>query len=292
MIEMTAMAIVFMAGMATGPNPSAAGGVQETRQIVLDEKSAGKVHRIRTGRGAVTTLEFPEDVEEAPKCGDCVGQTNEDGLFHLEWNKQGRYLTVWPNHAAARRSSSVDNATTILVRMEHATLTLFVEWVERRKSDSRVVFVYPERKAESEYLRVEKAKLEAEAEARIADEAGKRFVEAFREPHHCETKSARSRNDFIVLEVTEICYFGRQVVIVFTVENRGKAPMAIGAVELNKGQRKQGELSQTTLEFQQVSTGVEVVTLGDREDSRGPYELTVYESSGKHRAVKVGGVEL
>jgi len=76
-----------------GPEPD----VQPAREIVVDEKKVGKVHHIRTARGVVTTVEFPEDLMEAPKCGDCADGTGGGALSRMEWNAQGRYLTIWPN---------------------------------------------------------------------------------------------------------------------------------------------------------------------------------------------------
>jgi hypothetical protein len=170
-------------------------------------------------------------------------------------------------------------------------LTLYVELVERPKADTRVIFVYPDRAAESEYLRVERAKLEAEAAAKIESEVTGMFLRAFSEPHHCSRKGARARNDNVVLEVTELCYFGRDVILMFTVENRARAPVEIGSVVVNKGANKREYLSEKTVEFQKVSTGVVAFRLPDGEKSSGPYEVTVYEGAGKHRVVTVGGIE-
>ena len=78
---------------AVAPEPD----VQPAREIVVDEKKVGKVHHIRTARGVVTTVEFPEDLMEAPKCGDCADGTGGGALSRMEWNAQGRYLTIWPN---------------------------------------------------------------------------------------------------------------------------------------------------------------------------------------------------
>jgi hypothetical protein len=186
-----------------------------------------------------------------------------------------------------------DAVTTVMVRLEHAILMLYLQRVERKTAaDTRVTLVYPNRAAESEYVRVEKAKLEAETAAKIEEGAAKRFLRAFREPHRCERKSARARYEDVVLEVSEICSFDRQVVIAFSVENRGRSPFVIGTVAVNKGVKKDGDVSESTVEFQHVSTGVAVVMLRKEENARGPYDVTVSEAQGKSRVVTVRGLEL
>ena len=126
---------------------------------------------------------------------------------------------------------------------------------------------------------------------RIESEVSGRFLRAFSQPHHCSKKGARARNDDVVLEVTELCYFGREVILAFTVENRGRIPVEIGSVVVNKGANKREYLSERTIEFQKVSSGVVSLKLPEGESSAGPFELTVYEGAGKKRAVTVGGLD-
>jgi hypothetical protein len=291
-----ALAIVFCwAGSDAHPSTRSAPSVRGARQVVLDEKTVGKAIEIRTARKLLTTVEFPEDMLGTPTCGDCTDAKNPDSeaAFRIEPVAHGRYLAITPNGDGGRRSKSQeDTVTTLLVRLEHATLVLYLERVERKASaDTRVVLVYPNRSGESEYVRVEKAKFEAESSARIESEVSGRFLRAFSEPHHCSRKGARARNDFIVLEVTELCYFGREVIIGFTVENRGRVPVEVGSVVVNKGASKREYLSERTIDFQKVSSGVVSLLLPEGDRSSGPFELTVYEGAGKRRAVTVGGLE-
>ena len=271
-----------------GPSPS---GV---RTVVLDDKNVGKVFRIRTARNLLTTVEFPEEMLSTPECGDCADGkgTSEDALFLLETEAQGRYLTIRPNSAAGRRARTVDDdATSVLVRLEHSTLTLYVERVEQKKADTRVIFAYPNRDADDEYLRVERAKLEAELTSKLEAEVTGRFLQAFSEPHKCARKGARARNDDVVLEVTELCYFGRDVIVTFTVENRSRDPLDLASVVVNKGANKREYLSQKTVEFQKISSGVVALELADGENPAGPYEVTVSEGGVKGRAVTLTGLE-
>ena len=292
-----ALALLMMAAAQPaeakeGPNRSSGA----PREIVLDESTVRGAIEIRTARDFLTTVEFPADVlgTTCPGCTDWKGPDG-DALFRVEPVSKGRYLAITPTTGEGRRSRPGEEAvTSMLVRLEHATLVLRLERVEKKSAaDTRVVLLYPNRTAESEYVRAEKAKLEAESAARIEAEVSERFVRAFREPHHCSRKGARARSDDIVLEVTELCYFGPQVILSFTIENRGRAPIEVGSVAVNRGtvESKQGYLSDTTIEFQKVSTGVMALRLPDADSRAGPFELTVSEKTGKHRVVSVRGVD-
>jgi hypothetical protein len=293
-----ALAVVLL-GVAPGvqakePAARAVAGIRAARRVVLDEKTVGKAIHVRTAQNLLTTVELPEDLlgVTCPDCSD--GKENADALFRLEPAGQGRYLTVTPNTGEGRRARAGDDpVTTVLVRLEHATLMLYLERVERKRlADTRVILAYPNRSADSEYLRAEKAKFEAEAMAKIESEVSGRFLRAFSAPHHCSGKGGRVRNEDIVLEVTELCYFGRDVIIAFKVENRGRVALELGPVEVNKGAHKREYLSKRTVEFQEVSDGVVSVRLPEGGASPGAFEVTVRESAGKQRSVTVGGLEL
>jgi len=269
--------------------------VRAARRVVLDDKTVEKAIHVRTARNLLTTVELPEDLlgVTCPDCSDGKDQ-NGDALFRLEPAGQGRYLTITPNTGEGRRARAGDDpVTTALVRLEHATLMLYLERVERKRSaDTRVVLAYPNRSADGEYLRAEKAKFEAEAMAKIESEVSGRFLRAFSEPHHCSRKGGRVRNEDIVLEVTELCYFGREVILTFRVENRGRVALELGPVEVNRGAHQREYLSKRTVEFQQVSDGVVSVRLPEGGASPGAFEVTVRESAGKQRSATVGGLEL
>ncbi len=277
---------------ADADTATATSAVQGTREIVLDEKATGKVFAIRTARNVLTTVEFPEDLGGRPACGDCEQDSGPEGdaLYKMAVSAQGRYVTVRPN-PAARKPKDGETGTTILVRLEHATLTLYVEQTERSRADTRVVFSYPNRSADTEYLRVERAKMEAEANARVETLFRGRMLKAMQEPHVCVRKSARSRNDDIVLEVKEMCYFGRDVFIVFSIENRGRVPLEVGAVVVSRGQNVHDDLGGGRVEGDEPSIGAVSVHLADGDALKGPYELSIQEKGGKERTVSVGRLE-
>jgi hypothetical protein len=276
------------------PPPLAGPSARAARRVVLDDRTVGKAIHVRTARNFLTTVELPEDLLGVT-CPDCSDEkdTAADALFRLESAGQGRYLTVTPSTGGGRRRAGDEPVTTALVRLEHATLLLYLERVDRKAlADTRVVLVYPNRSTDGEYLRAERAKLEAEATAKIESEVSGRFLRAFSEPHHCSGKGGRVRHEDVVLEVTELCYFGREVIIAFTVENRGHVALELGSVEVSRGAHKREYLSKRTVEFQQVSAGVVSVRLPEGGASPGAFELTVRESAGKKRSVTLGGLEL
>src|SRR5512138_3961887 len=163
---MTAFAIMGSAPHALAKSAARDPEVKGVRQVVLDEKTVGKAIAIRTARNLLTTVELPEDLLGAPTCGDCTDGKNpeSEALFRVEPVAQGRYLAITPSaDAPARAKPGEEPVTTVLVRLEHATLMLYLQRVDRKSAaDTRVVLVYPNRTGESEYVRAEKAKLEAE----------------------------------------------------------------------------------------------------------------------------------
>jgi hypothetical protein len=268
--------------------------VQGAREVVLDEKSTGKVFAIRAARNVLTTVEFPEDLVGRPACGDCEQDPNPtpegEALYRMAVSAQGRYVTLRPN-PSARRPRDGETGTTVLVRLEHATLTLYVEQVERSRADTRVVFTYPNRSSDTEYLRVERAKIEAEANARVETMFRGRMLRAMQEPHACARKSARTRVEDIVLEVREMCYFGRDVFIVFQIENRGSIPLEVGAVVVSRGQNAHDDLGGGRVEGDEPSVGAVSVRLADGDALKGPYELSIHEKGGKERVISIGRLE-
>ena len=279
------------AGKSPGPAAAAAQNGNGTREVALDERSSGKTFGIHTARSVLTTIEFPEDIQGRAACGDCEDDQGREGdaLYRWQVAEQGRYLTIRPN--LARKVREEDSETTILVRLEHATLTLFVEQGERSRADTRVVFTYPNRAAESEYLRAERAKMEAAAEVKLERALRARLHQAMVDPHGCMSKSTRSRQDDIVLVVKEICYFGRDVFFTFEVENRGRTPFEIGSVQLDKG-TNDGEEETRTVDNDHPEVGVVGIHLADGDAVRGPYTLTIHERGGKERFVQVTKLEL
>ena len=283
-----------LAAQKTAPPKDAATEVRAQtprakREIVLDEKDESKVIAIYTARNVLTTVEFPDELVAQPRCGSCEADEGAPGAapYRLGYSIQGRYLTVRPNPEVRQGNEDISN---ILVRLEHATLTLVLIPGEVAKADTRVVLGYPNRVAESEYLRVERGKIEAEANERVEKMYRNRLHQAMLEPHACRSTTTRNRNDDIVLEMREMCFFGRDVFFTFQLENRGSTPFETGAVTVDKGV-SDGQEESRTVKSDRPEVGVVGVHLRDSEQLHGPYTLTVREAGGKERTISVNRLE-
>jgi hypothetical protein len=177
------------------------------------------------------------------------------------------------------------------VKLEHGVVTLLLRRVEPKRADARVTFAAPDRAAENEYLRVERLKLEAAVADQIRHGVDREFEKAFLQEHRCERSRERVRKDDIVLEVNEICLFGDRVVLVFTVENRARAPFEAGSLAVNKVQGKAYEFG-APIEFGESRTGVVVGTVKEGVQPHGRYEVALHEGGGKGRVLTLKGLEI
>lgn len=276
---------------------------KEVRTVPLSEKQAARVHIVRTAPSYPATLEFPEPFAAAPACGDC----GDKGLFRLDVFNDARYLTIKPRlFAGPQPDGSVvaaqDFLTVLTVRLASYTLTIQVEYTdEPTRADPRVVFTLPDRSAESTYVRTEIAKarkaLEEEFASKVEQGVQQGFLQALTLPHACSRSGVRTRTDDLVVEIAEVCYFGANVYVRFTIENRGRVPADIADVVLRQGTGGSAAplpdartyFSQTHLEFQGSITGVVGAPLAEGEEPARAYELAVHERGGKNRKVLASG---
>lgn len=271
-----------------------AGVPQSARQVVLDEKTTGKVVPIRTARGVLTAVEFPEAFVTTPECSECdtASKPDEDAPYRLDVQHEGRYLTLLAR--APRHSRADETGATLLVRLEHATLTLYLEQGDRKRADTRVVFEFPDRRADNQYLRAEREKIVAEAEAKVTKGVTERFLRAFTEPHRCTERTSRERHDDVVLTANEICRFGSDVIIVFTLENRVRPSLEVTKVVVSSGTKVQEYLSDRDrrIEFQDKRQGAIALRLEDGDNAPRRLDLTVYATGDKPKVVTLAGLEL
>jgi hypothetical protein len=261
------------------------------REIVLDAKTARGAIKIHTARNLQTVVEFPENVVTAtcPVCTDGK-EPDTSALFRVE-KMADAYVTITPLDGVGKRMQATDRVSTVFVQLEGGTVViLYLDTVaSAREADPRVILAYPKRAAQA---RVDQKPLDKTAEEKITEAATDKFLSAFMAPHECSQKSVRARNDDIVLRVTEICHFGRQVLVSFNVENRARAPFEVEAVTLNRGEQKtkKGVLSARTIAFDETTRGVEYFVLAEGDSAQGPYQLMVSEKGGQHRVVSVDGI--
>jgi hypothetical protein len=318
MVSATAVAALLMiAGPVakTGTGARAAGSRgsgtegpagKEVRVIPLDDKRASRVHIVRTAPSYPCTIEFPEAFTGAPACGDCG---KKDGLFYLDVFNEGRYLTVKPRVFAGPQpdGSSIpvqDFVTVLTVRLQTYTLTIQVEYTEdASRADPRVVFTLPQRSTESAYVQAELAKgrkaLEEEMATKIQRGVTAAFLGALTEPHSCSSLSNRVRHDDIVIEARELCQFGGNYYVRFTIENRGRAAAEIADISLRYGSGSaltnaaelEHHVSNEHLEFQAIANGVVGFKLEDGQAPPRSFELTARERGGRARVVTLSGIE-
>ena len=265
--------------------------VVPAREIVLDAKTARGVINIRTALNALTVVEFPESVLKN-SCPVCTYGEEPDtsALFRVE--KMGdTVLAITPLDGSGKRLQTANRVSTLFVQLEGGTvLMLYLDRVaSAREADPRVILRYPKPALQAH---LDQKALEKSTEEKITRAATEKFLAAFMGPHECSTKGARARNDDIVLRVTELCHFGHQVLVAFSVENRARAPFEVDVVNLNKGDQKtkQGVLSARTIAFDETTRGVEYLVLPDGDSAQGPYRLTVSEKGGQHRVVTLDGI--
>jgi hypothetical protein len=269
------------------------------------------VYRVRTAPGLQAILEFPEGFSSPPSCGDCVdggapAETlqSSPALFVIQTFASENYIAIKPlrfsKEDGGEGPPQEEFLTTVTVRLvSKLTITLQVEYSARDKADARVVFTFPHRNAETEYVRqqVAKARLELEASyaTRISAATTRVLLGTLLEAPKCSSMGAFVRTGDTRLDVTQMCRVGQKVFVRFLVENRGRTPLALGTVRLERREGKvslpiadtQFLLSKDELEFRDVTKGVIGYELAEGEAAATSYSLHLLERSGDAREVAV-----
>jgi hypothetical protein len=281
------------------------------RQIPIDENRANKVYRVRTAPGLQAILEFPEGFSSPPSCGDCADGSapathlqSSPALFVIQTFASENYIAIKPLRFSREEGGEGPPAeeflTTVTVRLvSKLTITLQVEYSARDKADARVVFTFPHRSAETEYVRQQVAKARAELEAsyaaRISAATTRVLLGTLLEAPKCSSVGAFVRTGDTRLEVTQVCRVGQKVFVRFNVENRGRVPLALGTVRLERRHgmasrpipETQFLLSKSELEFRDELKGVIGYELPEGEAAAESYSLHLQEKSGDTREVVV-----
>lgn len=279
----------------------------EVKEIELDEKRARAIYQLRTAISIPVVVEFPEPLTGAPACGDCADALKpgaSSALFALQVDPTGNYLVIKPRlYPGIQPDGSTilasDFVTTVTVRMQSLTITLRVELTEdKRQADPRVRFVLPNRSTESKFVTESiakyKAGLDTDFAAKVEGAASEALLRHFLEPHECRSVNSRQRADDIVLELRELCRYGRRLYVRFVVENRGRSLFVIGELAAGVGKDKTFEpieaRSLTMLPevaFQQASEGV--VSFEVEDPTAHSFELRAVERGGRTRTVSIQG---
>lgn len=295
------------AGVVHPAFPTSLEQAGEVKEIELDEKRARAVYRIRTAISMPAVIEFPENFVAPPACGDCADATKpgqSSALFALQAENAGNILMVKPRlypgpQADGSNIPATDFVTTITVRLQSMTITLQVELTEDKKlADPRVRFVLPNRATESRFVTeaIAKAKgqMEADFASRVEQAAADQLLRSFLEPHECRSNTARARDNDMVLELKELCRFGRRIYVRFVLENRGRSLFVVSDVSTGIGDGKaftpveaRSLLSIPEVAFQQLTDGI--VSFDVDDPSAHSFELKLTEKGGRTRSVALQG---
>lgn len=277
----------------------------EVKEIELDEKRARAVYRIRTALTIPAVLEFPEPFAGEPACGDCATKPGtSSALFALAVDHPGQYLVLKPRAAPGLQPDgsnipASDFVTTVTVRLASLTLTLQVELTEDVKAaNPRVRFTLPGRAGESKFVAdsVAKAKaaLEADFAGRVEAAGGEQLLRGFLEPHECRVASTRQRTDDMVLELKELCRFGKRLYVRFALENRSRVLFVVGdlLVGTTDGKTVTQLPSRHLLSLQEVpfqASAEGVVSFDVDDPTAKSFELSLAEQGGRSRTVSLAG---
>lgn len=281
------------------------------RQIPIDESRANKVYRVRTAPGLQAILEFPEGFSSPPSCGDCAdggapaaSLQSSPALFVIQTFAADNYIAIKPLRFSREDGGDGPPAeeflTTVTVRLvSRLTITLQVEYAPRDKADARLVFTFPNRGAETEFVRQQVARARAELEAsyasRISAATTRVLLLTLLDAPKCSSVSRFVRTGDMRVDVMQLCRVGNKVFVRFSVENRGRTPLALGAIRLERmeGPRSvpiedaQFLLSRDELEFRDETKGVIGYELPEGQAAATSYSLHVREKSGDTHEVVV-----
>lgn len=286
---------------------------KQARIIELDEKVARVFHTVTAHPSVPAIIEFPEPLEGTPSCGDCVSGNSPpevlqstQALFLIDVFPQDQYISMKPIQFPVSEGGAIpDDAflTTVTVRLKSKlTITLRVQFAKVDDADARVVFTLPGRSSESAFVRDQvegqRKELEATFAARVEEATVQEFLRAIAEPHECLSKDARARHDNVVVEVKEMCRFGRAVYFRVEVENRGRALVQLGELAIKRnlsGSMVPVESPVTyapmrEVAFQKKATAVVGFRLEEGEEPAAAYELVLTEDGGKGRAVSIANL--
>jgi hypothetical protein len=306
------LSMLLLLAAAPAANAPADAPRKEARVIALDESQSRVFHTVYTHPSIPAVIEFPEPWVGTPSCGDCVdlggppqALKDADALFGVQLFPDQQYILIKPAQFSKKdggRVADADFLTTLTVKLQSKlTVTLRIQYGSLDQADARVVFTLPDRAKESQYVQEQLAKAKADLQAqeaeRISSGVREEFLRAFIQPHECIASNRRERDDDVVVEVQELCHFGKKVVVRFSVENRGAGVFNVGDLEVLAGSGK-GEAPQENVAFRFEGDAAQVpwnvtragVVTFEQVGSPGPFTLNVHESGGRGRKVSVAAL--
>ena len=263
--------------------------------------------QINAAVGDVISLEFPDGVERRgePALGNSA-------LFAFEATSTPFRVLVWPKIPKGARNVRTEDLFGITSSLQvfldsGVTVLVDLRIGPRAAAVQRVVFDFPQRERESEWVTAQLAeqarKLRAQfederaaIEATVADRAKAHIAQAVLERHHCERLYGRAERGLLLVWGRQICRLGRYTLVRFSVENRYRDVFHLDRVEIAEAEGEGDGPLEGHVEWQRpprlgFGDKVDGVVLFTVDEGAKSYVLTVVEDGGKKRVVALDDVE-
>jgi hypothetical protein len=261
--------------------------------------------RLNAALGDVVSLEFPKGVQlrGEPALGN-------KAIFEFRAQPDPFRILVWPKVPAPGVTAQdlEGERTNLEVFLDSGVAVLVdVKIAPPKKSVQRVVFSFPARERESEFVeeriaeeaRRQRAEAEHDKEAleeKITERVRRTVAKEILKRHECQPLHERTMRDLLIVFADQICRMGDLVTVRFRVRNRARDVFHLDEVRLDVDGQADGQAAASSivefsrdavLAFGEEAAGVLVMPV---EDAARRYALTVRESGGKKRVVTVSDV--
>jgi len=263
--------------------------------------------QINAAVGDVISLEFPDGVERRgePALGNSA-------LFAFQATSNPFRVLVWPRLPKGARNVRIEDlygvTSSLQVFLDSGVAVLVdLRIGPRETAVQRVVFDFPQRERESEWVQAQLAeqarKMRAEfeeersqIEATVATRSEAAIAKAVLERHHCEALYGRAERGLLVVWGERICRVGKYTLVRFRVENRYRDVFHLDRVEVREAKDEADGALEAHVEWQRpprLAFGDEVTAVAIFAVAEGAksYALAVHEDGGKKRVVELDGVE-
>jgi hypothetical protein len=223
----TVLACVTASVGAASADTRTAGAAAEAEHVV---PAQGGAYDVPLHTGAVCILSFPDKLSSRALTSSPdfdIRAWGDDGVAVRATDARAKPATL----ALATASGSVKvNVTLRVVPAATAALTL-VRFKSTTRADAEEAAVASAVEAKTASLRDELARTRAEVDARIREGADRAIARRLLSRVETVAVSGHARNDdHVILHLREAVLLGDDGYLVFELENRGRAPYAVGAI--------------------------------------------------------------
>jgi hypothetical protein len=290
-----------------GAKCPAADGFHCERSVDVIVSKTSDALKLNVALGDVLSLELPEDV--ALRGEPALGN---EAIFDVKVVADPLRILVWPKlpPQADGSQESLHGARSNLQLFLDAGITLVVELriAPAERAVQHVRFRFPEREAESVYVRQriadETKRLEADYQERrtqfdreIADVTRDRLAREMLVHADCTSLRRREMHDLVVLRTHRICRIGGDVFVTFSLQNRSRDVFAVERIEVQAaGSESAVEAARSTYEgqlvlsFDQTVRGVIAWPIQEELEPVAEWTLIAVERAGRKRVVRLEDV--